>query len=507
MHTVSTDAQAFNSTSSFINQLSNRLPISTTTLLIAWFLFSDNLRIDKDAAIKYLNPTSFYFHFIVGSCGTVMKHATITAKLLRAALINISWLKQNKKDEVVEDEDDDDDEGKKIKVEQLSDFIRQFTTDRVHGCKGKHDAYETSECVYANNGDLGHSLQTKSMPVDSRRLIARPWFERHLGSHFNYQTFMGPDLYARGQLGIMVADYTGEREQTIAGIFSSKTHVMKTFEKVEAKNLYSEKQPTSLDDLITGGTGRKVTSLFSLINKTSGEDRTLMSNSRLNELIDKQQTALYQDIIKKTKTLLDITCLTGVDLTKEGDFSVCANMLSNCLWCNLIVIPEIRATFFDLVQTARKKIKQVANTSESGIKKCETLLFHRTKAPQKRVGGNIAYNKELKPGSRKAYSREQKGAISGRVVIGGIKKMTAKEILGLFNEGVHQYDNETVSEICNKTRDENEIYTYGFDALTINRDALFSCFDEWCLSKFPFLAYLPIYYRRRMSFARSIPAW
>lgn len=525
---------------SMVNQFAKRMPVSPVGLVMTWYLLSKKLLLSMEEAAAKLDPHSIFFHFNIGCCASVMK------KSVRDVLRNIAWFKREhrngnimtgaeekmleaayanetagcyvedppmepvvRKPRVPEEDESspqgDDEEAeiaaeengmlvdmykarKAIKLKSLCSFIRAYIKDVTFGCKGETDVANKSECVYASPGDIGEAIRNRTMPVDSRYLVSRKWFEKNMGVYMSYGTYMSDELYPHGQLGVSVADYSGEREEALNEILNSKGNVERAISMMDSQNLYKKEKLRSVEDYITVGTGNKIASLFSMMEAGDcavPQPSDFLTDDQRNEMVDNRQEETWTAILNRTERLVAVHSIAH-GARGDSTFRACADIFPKCVWCDIGVIPEIRAGMLDLVNSARKKIKQVAMVHEAGMKKCDTLLFHRP-FKRKRISKRIGYGGELVPGSRTNYQREKKGLISGRVVRGGIKSMSPKQVMVIFNQGFDRFDEDLLAQICACASKESDVFTYSYDAQMVSYDALQASFEESCAVKLPFM--------------------
>lgn len=488
-----------------VNQFAKRLPLTTLGLVYTWYTLARKMGMSRDTAVTLLDPISIYFHFNVGCCASVIK------KDVRDVLRNIAWFKRERRlgnvytfvetkkvasaymetdrcddaDDVVVDDDEVVDDApadvgtskQRVKVTFLNTFVSDLTTT-PNTCVGTDPLVGERDCVYASFGDLETVMGNKTMPVDGRTLVSRNWFEENMGEYFPYEMYLSDDLYALGQLGVSVADYSCEREGKFKTIFTSKTNVERAVAMMDYKDLVKEEKPRSVEDYITSGKGDVIQSLFSFVTETEMKDTNVVvaveecvSREEKERLIDAKIRERWDNILGKVARTANLFQRIIRVVENKGRLRECGDMFPQCLWCDLAVIPEVRVAMMELLHTARKRIMLVSTVRESGMKNCHSLIYHRM-LPVKRLRSGRTFLDEELPGGRTRsrgasgvergpQSRNIKGMLSGARLLGGLKRMTPKQVMGIFNEGLNNYDTNLLGEIGKHVVTETDVLTYG----------------------------------------------
>ena len=216
---------------------------------------------------------------------------------------------------------------------------------KLHQCKITH-----APCLFGNTGSVNKSIVSRNMPVDSRQLIDRKWYNDYIEPFMTFDQFCSnPTLYPTNQAGVISLD---ETSGSVAHYRSMAQTLAQACVNKKENNLDSTGTSSSMRDAPDRGFN-SVRSFHSLMYAGSACDpitsvQKEIPRKQTNLTIVRNATENLAKLEKKIELLVsesdEMTPLMYLYLLYDS---------AQCTWCNMCVVPEIRATVNDMTHMAR----------------------------------------------------------------------------------------------------------------------------------------------------------
>ena len=293
-----------------MNEITQSIQHTRSGFWLAWLVASDFLDDAGDDDPLRLDPVSIAAHCLFGICGS-----TTTAVSMRSFHEALACagriarrltatprppLPPSKKNV----------EAKKRLAEEasrLDSFVRAVCSTCV---VKQHMSSVCEDCVYASNGNVSAALVERAMPLDSRLLVSRHWFDKTYGPQkFDYLTFVSPEVYVFGQSGVV--DLTRNRSALSEALMECDLR-MRRGRKRKRNDLEEEEEEEEEQGRFVG------------LREADGIDHEKSLDAMRaseDERIAKSQLALYDDIASRLRFLDELgdAAAEAVDTDDDDD--------------------------------------------------------------------------------------------------------------------------------------------------------------------------------------------
>ncbi|UPX73975.1 ORF6 [Ostreid herpesvirus 1] len=460
--------------------------------------------------IRKLDPYSIFSHFILMDCSD----ANLKKEIDNATFFKNHYYKQksgyvisnnNEKSEE-ENEDLEDEECETVKkarksskkmpymegddrIKSMGQTLGKWFEQNKTGCSKKDQTllnYIQTQCTIANCGDLSLSITNRRMPTDSRKLVNWKWVANNTLYPKHGET-LDDDMYGCCQVGAARCDYDNTLSELIDAVHNGRV-------KHSTVEMTKKKKADLLEVLMDPGKNNKKEdgddpTLFFSINDMDqlleGDDIIDMEeecegdeddvNAKgYDDLYDKKQKELYKKIETGMITVVRLHEMCN-DLGIGDYFELILSATEfPCVICDLSILYEFRACFFDLINMSRMAASKVN--------------LNRIKKPGK------LFSKAIKNKTNAGCKPLVKGQFLGEKTELEITKrldeveLTPKQLVdySIFKcLGGGEDMMKTMAQLDKNNKMED--YGYNFFAEEISPPVLLRCMEGEWLDKFPFM--------------------
>lgn len=485
---------------SLLLQAASRVPHSLVGIVIMWGMTVEMLEIQEESF--EISPIDVFHHFVYRTCrsfdvtGTRPSMATI-----QKCLHHADWMLM----------ECDEDETWRLRCGEIVELIKEYKQLYQKKCEKKI-------CVYANDGEVTETLRKRTSPFDGRLLVCRLWHDNHrLGQSLTYCDFINDDtLYVVGQPGVRKTDPIDHRLKIMRNMLNTKAVLAKITHAEERDAIEEESEERRLESnvILENARKHKLTSLhdFDPVNQYfEGGIRTSTLEER-NTQIDADQANKYDEIQRYVRCIVRLHehINESKTLNRKSPFSFLMYFLSHrCLWCDLLLVPEIRIALYDFYASTRILNTWTGSRKDNGATmpnteslagrcaisddernhrhyaavnpKSQSLDMRENLSKDKIIGKYIPKNRLSKHirAYNQNYNRNRSSLLEHR--------LSRSQIVELFADGGTAYTDDIVTTLAHQyVNTQKDRYTYDFYDRNASVTIAKSYVEEW-KSKFPFV--------------------
>lgn len=264
-------------------------------------------------------------------------------------------------------------------------------------------------CIFGNTGNVTRSIASRMMPTDSRQLIGKKWYSDYLEPYIAYATYRSnPALYRIHQAGVITFEeqctsstHYRHMSNVLAYVAKNANSMRERDENMEMTPVQSSSSsarpasPTnftsirSFHSLIYASLDMKKQTKQMRTGTTETRETTTSPSPSSQHYDDNNNYDSYSNIILQAQNFVSLeehimSLVNSVDNEMSPiRYLELLYKTSKCVWCNMSLIPEIRASLNDLTHMARIVTAMISATdNEPKSLSTAAALGHSSLSPK-----------------------------------------------------------------------------------------------------------------------------